>query len=97
MSTDDETSKNKLPSAIAKTVPKLTLEMPGPYGDIVRRRAFDAELSKDHQNTTAARAKKLADKDKERIVVSREQVREGIRGILSPHFNKIKDRGGRDA
>lgn len=77
----------KIPDAIKKTVPKHTLEMPGPLGAAVRRQAFNAQIKKDYEKSNEARAKNFADKSKDSMSISKEHVREGARGMLSARFN----------
>lgn len=85
---DQDKQASSIPEAIQKDRPKLTHEMPGPIGSSVRSNMFNAQLAKDYASANSARAKNFADKNKDSFVISKEDVRNQTKGLLTSEFSK---------
>lgn len=90
---NDKTDPQKgVTEAIKRDRPAATLEMPGPGGAAVRRAGADQAWMRDQQAYDGNRAAKYAKMEKPSIA-SREDVREGSKGILGKEFNHERDKG----
>lgn len=84
---------SRLSDAIKKGAPKLTHEMPGPFGAAVRKLEAEKQFSKDYAASNTDRAKKFADKPKGGLVISKENVQNRQGGQLVKEFDAAKSRG----
>jgi len=80
---------NDVPDSIRKHQPKATLEMKGPDGASIRKAQAEAGVKKDWDKYNSDRALKYASMDKKPLV-TKEDVREGKRGILSQEHQKAR-------
>ena len=89
MSDNKHTLVNDVPDSIRKHQPKATLEMKGPDGASIRKAQAETGLQKDWDKYNSDRANKYAKMDKKPLV-TKEDVREGKRGILSEEHKKSR-------
>lgn len=91
--TKSQAQTPKLSDSIKRDAPKLTHEMPGPFGAAVRKVEAYKQLSKDYATSNAARAKNLTDKSKSNLMISKENVQNRQGGQLTKEFDAAKSRG----
>lgn len=82
--------ESKIPKAIRKTKPEPTLEMKTPGGNALRKEGAERQAFQDHKQYNRNRAKAHVKMDKK--IASKENVREGTKGILGEEFNKERER-----
>ena len=78
---------SKLPESIKRTKPAVAYEMPGPLGNAMRKQNSEVQFTKDYALSNTTRAKNYTDKSKSSPVLSKEDVREGTKGLLEQQFN----------
>ncbi len=79
--------KDKTPEAIKKHKVQKTFEMKGPGGSAIRQNEANKTVAKDQAQFSGDRAAKYAKMEKEKIA-SKEHVRDGTKGRLSPEMKK---------
>lgn len=83
--------EKQVPDSIKNHQPRQTLEMKTPGGNSLRKANAEKQLHQEHSAYNSARAERYAKKDKAEIA-SKEQVREGTKGILGQEFTKERER-----
>lgn len=85
----DDNEKN-VPKSIQDHQPRQTLEMKTPGGNALRKAGAEKQLHQEHSAYNSARAARHVKKDKD--IASKEQVREGTKGILGREHESAKER-----
>ena len=87
-----DAEKIGMPAPPRNAAPAQALVMRGPMGEAVRLQVAREQAGQDHAVNVAARARNFADKRPSSFVISKENVAEQTKGLLSQEF--AKDKGG---
>ena len=89
---DTPTTSSGIPHAIKQDKPQMTLDMPGPLGNEVRRAAASKQAEQDRQTARTRQAKLPTDNRNTKDVSLTDNMRAGDKGVLRQAFQRENGR-----